>query len=149
MSGALRKATRLPIVPLISGRAHQFPVHEEDLVTAIAALADARTIPGLPIGIAQRSAISFRVLLDSLAAQEGRTCRFVPVPWRAVYWPLRIAQALGIHVPIRADSLLGLVHPAPFVPNPEVLDNLGVTPRSLALKGESGAFRDGDEAGGR
>ena len=142
MAGALRKATRLPIVPLISGNAHQFPVHEEDLLTAIAALADAETVPGIPIGIAQRSAVSFRMLLAALAADDGRTCRFVPVPWRAVYWPLRIAQAVGIHVPIRADSLLGLVHPAPHVPNPEVLERLGVTLRSLALRGEIGCTRD-------
>jgi nucleoside-diphosphate-sugar epimerase len=135
MTGALRRATRLPIVPLVAGNAHQFPVHEDDLVTAIAAIADADTVPAVPIGIAQPSAISFRDLLVAIAAQDGRECRFVPVPWRVVYWSLRIAQALRVPVPMRADSLLGLVRPATSIPNSDVLERLGVTLRTLGANG--------------
>ena len=36
-------------------------------------------------------------------------------------------------LPVRADSLLGLVRPAPNVPNPEVLDELGVVLQPFAL----------------
>ncbi|MGO8870853.1 MAG: hypothetical protein ACLQPH_05525 [Acidimicrobiales bacterium] len=42
---------------------------------------------------------------------------------------LRLAERLGEPLPFRADSLLGLAHPAPSVPNLEVLDGLGVSLR--------------------
>jgi nucleoside-diphosphate-sugar epimerase len=137
MGGALLKATRLPVVPLVAGNAHQFLVHEGDLVTAIAAIADADTVPSVPIGIAQPSAVSFRDLLTAIAAQDGRECRFFPVPWRIAYWSLRIAQALRVPLPVRADSLLGLVRPATSVPNPDVLKRLGVTLRVLGANGHA------------
>ena len=131
MVKALLRATRLPVVPLVAGNGHQFLVHEEDLVAAIAAIADADTVPSVPIGVAHSTALSFRDLLTAIAAREGRECRFLPVPWRATYWSMRIAQALRVPLPLRADSLLGLVRPAPFVPNPQVLEQLGVRLRAL------------------
>lgn len=124
--GALRKATRLPIVPLIAPNAHQYPVREDDLMTAIAALAEAEDLPRGPIGIAQPTPVRFQDLLVALADHEGRRCRFVPVPWRLVYWGLRAAELLPVRLPFRADSLLGLVRPAPFVPGVDELARLGV-----------------------
>jgi nucleoside-diphosphate-sugar epimerase len=131
MAGALRKATRLPLVPLITGDAHQFPVYEEDLIQAIVAIVDAESVPPVPIGIAQATPVTFRNLLASIAARDGRVCRFVPVPWRGVYWALRIAEFLRLPVPLRADSVLGLVRPAPAVPNPDIIRGMGVSLRTL------------------
>jgi len=44
----------------------------------------------------------------------------------AVYAALRMAELLSLKTPVRADSLLGLVRPAPSVTNLSVLDDLGV-----------------------
>ena len=51
----------------------------------------------------------------------------------AVYGALRAAELLPVKLPVRADSLLGLVRPAPNVPNLEVLDQLGVVLQPFAL----------------
>lgn len=131
MAGALLKITHLPIVPLVAGNARQYPVHVDDLMTAIGALATADTLPAGPIGVANPTPVSFRDLLVALAEQEGRRCYFVPVPWQLAYWALRVGELLPIALPFRSDSLLGLVHSAPFVPGVEELEKLGVKLRAF------------------
>jgi nucleoside-diphosphate-sugar epimerase len=116
MAGTLRRLTHLPLVPLIAGNARQFLVHEDDFATAVLRILEAPTWTPEVIGVAQPSSVSFGELLAALAAREGRSCRFVAVPWQAVYWTLRIAEAVGLPVPLRSDSVLGLVRPAPHVP---------------------------------
>jgi hypothetical protein len=87
------------------------------------------------VGIAHPDAIPFADLLGMLAASAGRRRpRFVPAPPMAVYAALRVAERLPIPLPVRADSLLGLVRPAPNVPHLEVLDQLGVSLRPFALE---------------
>jgi len=130
--GALTRMARLPAIPLIAPGTRQFPVHEDDLVDAIVALATtSETVPS-PVGIAQRSSVTFREILETIAAVEGRAPRYIPVPWQVVHAGLRSAEALGLRAPFRADSLLGLVRPAAFVPHPEVLDRLGVSLRPFS-----------------
>ena len=131
MAGALQKITRLPIVPLVAGNSRQYPVHVEDLMTAIAKLAAAETLPAGPIGVANPTPVTFRNLLVALAAQEGRRCHFVQVRWQLVYWALRVGEIMPIALPFRSDSLLGLVHSAPNVPGVEELERLGVTLRAF------------------
>lgn len=130
MVGALRKLLKLPLVPIMGGSARQFPVHEDDLAGAIAEILSA---PGwLPevIGIAQPDSITFRQVLAALS--DGGRPRFVPVPWQAVFWALRLAEATGAPVPLRADSVLGLVRPAPSVPPSEAFPGLLGSMRRLA-----------------
>lgn len=136
MAGALRRVAQLPIVPLIAGGARQYPVHEDDVTAAIVALVAAEHLPVGPVGIAQPTTVSFRELLESLASRPGRPSRFVAVPWQLLYGALRAGELLSVPLPFRADSLLGLVHPAPSVPGAEVLPKLGVSIRPLAPAGD-------------
>lgn len=116
MAAALRKLARLPVVPVIGGSARQFPVHEDDLGTAILALLESRAWgPGI-VGIAQPTSVDFRELLVALADGDGRRHLFLPVPGRMVYWVLRIAEAIGAPLSFRSDSVLGLMHPPRTVP---------------------------------
>lgn len=131
MAGTLRKLARLPIVPVVAGDARQYTVREDDLMTAIAALAAVETLPPGTVGVAHSTPVAFRDLLVAFAAQEGRRCRLMPVPWRWVYWVLRTGEHLRLGLPFRADSLLGLVHRAPCVPGIEALTRLGVTVRAF------------------
>jgi nucleoside-diphosphate-sugar epimerase len=133
MAGALRAMTRLPVVPLVAGDAHQYPVHEDDLIDAIAALCATPAPPTGPIGIALAEPIAFRALLETFAAAEGRRCRFVPVPWQLLYWALRAGELLPVTLPFRADSLLGLVRPAPGVQGVDALRALGIRLRPFSV----------------
>ena len=132
MEGALRKLTRLPLVPLIAGDPRLYTVGEDDLMTAIAALAAAETLPPGVISVAHPAPVALSELMRALAAQEGRRCRFVSIPWKPLYGVLRSAETVGLHLPFRSDSLLGLVRPAPGVANGETLTGLGVAPHAFA-----------------
>jgi nucleoside-diphosphate-sugar epimerase len=127
MAGAMRKLTILPIVPVIAGGAGVYTVREEDLMRAIALLASATTLEPGTISIAHPSRVTLLSLLRTFAAQENRRCRFVPVPWQLVYWLLRSGELMRLHLPFRADSLLGLIHTAPSLAGGDQLARLGVT----------------------
>ena len=126
MAGSLRRMTRLPLVPLIVGASPLYPVHEDDLTSAIVAIATHDAVPRGPVGVAERDPVPFRALMLGLAEPAGRHCRFVPVPWQVIYGTLRLGEALHVRLPFRADSLLGLIRPAPSVPGHEELARLGV-----------------------
>jgi nucleoside-diphosphate-sugar epimerase len=134
MAGTLLKLTRLPLVPIMGGNARQFPVHEDDLAKSIISVLDAPDWTPEVFGIAQPVSVTFRALMAFLAHREGRSCRFLSVPWPAVYWSLRLAEAAGIPLPLRADSVWGLVRPAEIVPAsaafPEMLGTLRALPQT-------------------
>jgi nucleoside-diphosphate-sugar epimerase len=127
MAGAMRKLTTLPIVPVIAGGAGVYTVQEEDLMRAIALLASATTLEPGTISIAHPSRVTLLSLMRTFAAQENRRCRFVPVPWQLVYGLLRSGELMRLHLPFRADSLLGLIHTAPSLAGGDQLARLGVT----------------------
>ncbi len=134
MAGTLRRLATLPVLPDFGPRARQFTVAENDFATAVVALARAEHVPAFPVGIAHPDPVPFTDLLTSFAASLGRPRpRFVATPPMVVYAALRAAEVLPVKLPVRADSLLGLVRPAPNVPNPEVLDELGVVLQPFAL----------------
>jgi nucleoside-diphosphate-sugar epimerase len=127
MAEALRKLTRLPLVPVIAGGAGLYTVREEDLMAAITALVQVESSPSGPISVAHPVPVRLQELMAAFAAQEDRKCRFVPVPWQLVYGLLRTAELLKVPLPFRADSLLGLVRSAPTITNAEPVTALGVT----------------------
>ncbi len=105
-------------------------VSEGDFAATIVALARSERLPDVPVGIAHPEPVPFTELLTSFAAGQGRRPpRFVPTPPMAVYGALRVAELLPVGLPVRADSLLGLIRPAPEVPNVEVLNQLRIVPR--------------------
>jgi nucleoside-diphosphate-sugar epimerase len=126
MVAALRRLVRLPFVPIPIGQMRQFTVHEDDFIAVVTAVAEAPAVPPRPVGVASPNGIEFRDLLSTFAAWERRTCHFVPIPWQPMYWALRLAEHLPVTLPFRADSLLGLVHPARSVPGGPELQALGV-----------------------
>jgi nucleoside-diphosphate-sugar epimerase len=133
MAGSLRKMTRLPVIPLLAGNSHQFLVHQDDAAAAIVKLASASQIPDTPIGIAAPDPVNFSALLQTIAKSDGHAPHFAPMPWQPVYLALRGAEAVGLRMPFRADSLLGLARPADHVPSPEAATALGLSFRPFAL----------------
>lgn len=131
MAGALRRLTISPIVPVIAGGTGVYTVWEQDLMRVIALLASAPAVEPGTVSVAHPSRVTLVDLLTAFAAQEGRHCRFVPVPWRLVYWLLTGGEFLRLRLPFRADSLLGLIRTAPGLAGEERLARLGVTLRPL------------------
>ena len=135
MVGALRKLTVLPIVPVIAGGAGVYTVREQDLMRVIARLASATTLEPGTISVAHPSRVALIDLLRAIAAQEDRRCRFVPVPWQLIYWLLKSGEFMRLHLPFRADSLLGLIHTAPGLAGGDQLARLGVTLHAFSVRG--------------
>lgn len=133
MAGSLRKMVSLPVTPLVGAGAHQFTVHEDDAIAALVRLATASSAPAVPLGIAHPEPVVFRDLLEAIARAAGTHPRFVPFPWQVLYAGLRVGEVLHLPLPFRAESLLGLVRPAPSVPNADVVASLGIALRSFAL----------------
>jgi nucleoside-diphosphate-sugar epimerase len=148
MAGTLRKLAALPVLPDFGAAARQFTVAEEDFAAAVVRLARAEEVPSVPLGVAHPVPVPFARLLSEFAASAGRPRpRFIATPPMAVYGALRAAELLPVPLPVRADSLLGLLRPAPSVPNLEVLDRLGVVLRPFSLEGAAGPV--GDAGAGR
>jgi nucleoside-diphosphate-sugar epimerase len=133
MIGALRKMTKLPVTPLPAGGSHQYTVHEEDAVTAVVRLASVPEIPLVPLGIAHPEPVTFSYLVRATGRTDGRMPHLLPVPWQVTYAALRAGEAVGVGLPFRADSLLGLARPAPTVPNQSKLADLGLSFRPFSL----------------
>ena len=139
MAGALRRLTTLPVVPVIAGGPGLYTVREDDFMTAIAALTAAVSLAPRIISIAHPRQVSLADILRVFAAEEGRPCRLVPVPWQVVYWLLRTTELLRLDPPFRADSLLGLVHTAPSLSGVDQLTRLGVTLHAFTSEPPSSA----------
>ncbi|MGX5800340.1 NAD-dependent epimerase/dehydratase family protein [Bradyrhizobium sp. Arg314] len=133
MAGALRRLTKLPVIPLIGARSYQFTVHEADMAAAMVRIAEADTPFPEPVGLANPEPVPFRRLMNEIAASEGRTQCTVAVPWQLVSGFLKTAEALHAPLPFRSDSILGLVHPAAEVPGVERLRQLGIEFRTFSL----------------
>jgi nucleoside-diphosphate-sugar epimerase len=126
MAGKLRKLSRLPVMPLIAPRSHQFTTHHADMAAAIVRIAESNMPLPEPVGLANPEPVPFRRLMQGLAASQGRTLRAVPVPGQLASGMLKAIEALHISPPFRSDSLLGLLHPAAGVPGVERLKELGI-----------------------
>jgi nucleoside-diphosphate-sugar epimerase len=135
MAGAMRKLTILPIVPVITGGVGVYTVQEQDFMKVIALLASATILEPGTISVAHPSRVSLTDLMRAFAAQEDRRCRFVPVPWQLIYWLLKSGEFMRLHLPFRADSLLGLIHTAPGLAGGEQLARLGVTLHAFTVRG--------------
>jgi hypothetical protein len=85
------------------------------------------------ISLAHPVPVSLRRMMTTLAAQKGRRCRFVKIPWQPVYGALRAGERIGLRLPFRADSLLGLVRSAPSLINTELLADLELSMRAFDL----------------
>jgi nucleoside-diphosphate-sugar epimerase len=132
MAGALRRLARFPLIPLVSSEARQYLIHEDDMASGLVTLVESHIRPAAPIGLAHPDSITFENLMKGLAVSQGCKPRFVRIPWRALYIPMRLVEVSGVHLPLRSDSMVGLVRPAPYVPHADIWTELGLTLRPPA-----------------
>jgi nucleoside-diphosphate-sugar epimerase len=126
MSLTLSRLARLPVVPVFRD-AKLFTADVNDVIAGLQVLATARDVPSTVIGLAQGTSTSFSDIMSAIAREVGSTSRTVPIPWRPLHLSLRVAETCGVALPVRSDSLLGLVRSAPSVPGTEVARAMGLT----------------------
>ena len=124
MTGTLRRLAQLPVVPVLRGEARQYPIQENDLARAILLILEARTWEPEVFGIAHPDGIPFASIIRELGRGRTKGPILLPVPRRAVLETLRLAERLHVPLPVRSDSLRGLVSPAPYVPESRAFPNL-------------------------
>jgi nucleoside-diphosphate-sugar epimerase len=136
MIGALRKVAALPVVPMLRPDSYQYAIHAEDVADCVVA-----TVKQAPahrvLGVAAPRRVPFSEIIRSLrAAATSSSLRPIPVSSALLYRALRAAEAAGLRIGFRADSLLGLMHPAPDVPHVDYWAERGIPLRDFA-KSES------------
>lgn len=126
MSLTLSKLARLPVIPVFRG-AQQYTLHMDDCLEALITVIQSDEDFSSAIGLAHSMPTPFKEIMLSLAPNGVHSPRTVVVPWRPLLWLLRLAQRLRVPLPVRSDSLLGLIKPAPFVPGQDITSRLGLT----------------------
>jgi hypothetical protein len=86
---------------------------------------------GKPISAANDQLMPFVDIMKSLARACGKKVIFVPVPWRLLWLPLRIAESVGVRARLRSDSLVGLVNQNP-APDFSITRQLGLSFRPFS-----------------
>jgi len=135
MASTLAKLARLPVIPVFSG-AHQFTLHVDDFLAAMMTLVQSDEVPSSVIGLAHEPATSFKEIMLALAPGYGGGTKTIAVPWHPLLGLLRVAERLRFPLPVRSDSLLGLVRPASGVPGRDVAHHLGLSFRPFSVAAE-------------
>jgi nucleoside-diphosphate-sugar epimerase len=132
MIGALGKVAALPMVPMPRPDSYQYPLHANDMARCVMATVD-QPPPHRVLGVANPRQVSFSEIMRTLrAAVTTKPLRAVPIPSALVYRALRAAERVGVRAGFRADSLLGLMHPAPNVPHVDHWARCGIVLRDFA-----------------
>jgi nucleoside-diphosphate-sugar epimerase len=138
MYGSLvAQVTKSAVIPLIGGGDQVlYLVHERDLSELVRRFCSGEiSAPGQPVTAAHEQPWTFRQILEEIAAQAGRKPRFVPVPWRAVWAVLKLAELCGLKLSFRSDSLVSLVNQN-ATPDFRIGREMGFRPRAFASAGE-------------
>lgn len=131
MFGSLaEQVAQKKVIPLIgSGRYPQYLVHEDDLAEALLRAARGDWKCDAAVTVAHPRPWLLRDLVHSIAERQGRKVNLLPVPWPAVYGPLKVAEMAGVRLGFRSDSVLSLVFQNPS-PDFALADQLGLARRA-------------------
>jgi len=98
-------------IALDHGALVQFLVHQEDLAAFIEkVIAGKMEMAPRVLTAAHERAWPFRELLSEIARGLNKKVKFVPVPWRLLWAGLKTAEACGLRLNFRSDSLVSLMH---------------------------------------
>jgi|SRR6266496_1472138 len=113
------------VLPLFGGgRQIQYLTHEQDLCELIYSCVATKISPGPgPITFADEQPWTFRGILEEIARAKAKKISFVPLPWRALWAVLRIAEACSVPLNFRSDSLVSLMYQNP---NPSFASQRGL-----------------------
>ena len=126
MTLTLSRLARLPVIPVFPG-ARLFTAHVSDVVGAMATLAILDQPLSGVVGLAEATRVPFRTIMGEIARATDSSAHTIAVPWQPLLAALRFAEKIGVPLPVRSDSLLGLVRPATTLPGGDVLERLGLS----------------------
>lgn len=123
---------KLPFIPYPTGGPNntQYLVHRADVAEAVVWHTEHADSTSYLTSVAHPHPWSIHEILTALGRRSGRKSMLIPVPWVLLYAPLYIVELLGLRLPLRGDSLWGLVH-GNTRPDLYVLPG-GVNPRPFA-----------------
>lgn len=135
LSTLLRVLRTLPVLPLVGfGRQRFQPIWYRDLGRALARSVDAAGVAGRAHEVAGPEVTSMADLLDRLGVITGKRPVRVPIPPLLVSGATRIAEAVGVRLPINRSEVTMMLEEN--VVDPSAVDALtatfGVTPTLLA-----------------
>ena len=105
----VRKSSVIPLVG--GGYQSQFLVHHEDLAAFIEKfIAGKMAMAPRVLTAAHERPWSFRELLSEIARGLNKKLKFVPLPWRLLWAGLKTAEACGLRLNFRSDSLVSLMY---------------------------------------
>jgi nucleoside-diphosphate-sugar epimerase len=103
------QVTKGVVVPVIRSRGVLQLGHVADVASLLADVAlGAAPAEQVPIVAAHPAAHSLGDVVRVIASAHDRRVWRAPVPWRAVYAGLRLAEATGARLPFRADSVASM-----------------------------------------
>lgn len=115
---------RSSVIPMMAEGAQIQLVHNEDLSAFIGRYASGEIkISPSVLTAAHQQPWPFRQLLLEIARGLGKKIKLVPIPWRLVWAGLKSAEACGLKLNFRSDSLVSLMYQNPhpdFSPNAAV-----------------------------
>ena len=137
MVGALTKVASNPVVPMLTPDPFQYTVHVEDMARCVVHAVATRP-PHDVIGVANARRVPFSEIIGGLRATTTTArLRPLPIPSSSLFRTLRATEKMGIRIGFRADSLVGLIRPAPEVPHVDYWQTVGIPLRDFAAEGMS------------
>ncbi len=134
MVGSMLRLVRdRKILPMVGSGNHElYLCHVDDLCRLV--LEAARRPSGeirSPLVAAAEQSLTFKRILQRLAATQGKRVVLIPVPWRLIWFGLVVLERLGLNLRFRSDSLIGLVNSDPH-PDFSATRSLGLSFRDLS-----------------
>lgn len=121
--GALeRLVMQFPVIPCLTGPhgLPQYLIHESDLCNALIQLLNLeQSATSAVIQVASPSLRTIKQILIHIAVRHRLHRMFIPIPWQIALIGLKCAEFVGLSLPFRSDSLVGLVHANTSLKNDE------------------------------
>lgn len=128
---ALWRVSRLPVVPIFGrGNAVYYPLHRNDLAELIVRIASRTETYGKKYDAGGPEALTLVQLVQRLAANEGRSPAFLPIPLTLGLFLARLLSFLH-HPPFTVSNILGGAEIVPLDSIP-LYESTAFTPRPIS-----------------
>lgn len=116
--GAMERLVRhLPVVPLIgTGKASLFLIHIEDICRNLQLMVEnPQPFKGQVLSLAETEPHNLKSIIRVIGSRFGKKPLLFPVPAGLILLVLQSAEAIGLRLPLRSDSLVSLLNANPFI----------------------------------
>lgn len=132
MCRLIRFIQRWPVMPIFGdGQSLQQPVHVEDVANAIVAALPNKTTHRKSYNISGAIPQTYSEIIGTVAEGLKKRIFKLRIPYKPVVWGLRITEAIGIRLPIKAEQILRLNEDKAF-PHDSARADFNFQPRDFA-----------------